>query len=125
MESTYVVMNLGSLLIVFVTLILRYVFYLILHRCGKCVKVKKVMGKELFWAALINYCGPAYMEIAFAVIINYQRDLQWTGGACYFNNFILFVFTGILAFPLLAKVVLVKYYGIDTGDKYGYLFEQV
>jgi hypothetical protein len=46
----------------------------------------------LFWSQPINFFGPSYIEIAFAVLLNFRTDLVWDTWAMWVNNFCLFWF---------------------------------
>ena len=68
------------------------------------------------------------MEIAFAVLINYERDLDFTNGASITNNVILFAYTIVMAlYPVWVFVLLFRKHGDLENSKaiYGSAFMNV
>jgi len=74
METMNMIMNLGTLFIVFSVLIARYFLLAILKVIELCVpKLRRwteAEKKKIFWGKLIEYIGPAYIELAFGTILN-------------------------------------------------------
>jgi hypothetical protein len=69
------IMNLGTLFIVFMLHTLMYVALALFKLFTAngilcCYKANKSMTTLLFWTQPINFLGPSYIEISFAVLLN-------------------------------------------------------
>ena len=78
METTVLIMNLGTLFVVLIVNIINYISYgvgkLLINKCCCKDKLRNLLAKqkdELFYSTMVDYIGPSYIEIAFAVILNY------------------------------------------------------
>ena len=73
--STLLLLNLGTLFIVGVSIVLSFIFYYIAKATENMCKLSKTIGNYLFiglfWNSLIDYCMSSYIELAFAVVINF------------------------------------------------------
>jgi len=107
MESTYTIMNLGTLFVIFLFGLLQYVLYAIAKMLQKCCSCRensctKKLKRDLFWGLPMNFIYQSYFEVAFALLLNYERSIDWDTPSCFLNNAVFFIFSLVYAvFPFL------------------------
>jgi hypothetical protein len=128
------IMNLGTLFVVFTLHALMYValaFIKLFTANGKlgCEKLNRSLTKILFWTQPINFLGPSYMSISFAVLLNTKTSLKWDSWAMRLNNICLIYFAiCLIVYPVWLLFILFKNYDkLDSPDlkKYGDVFDDI
>jgi len=100
--SRFFVMNMGTLFLAWVYLQARVVIYLLLKYCFDCkVKVlrrwEKAVKEDLFWNDFITFLYASYIEIVFAVALNFTQ-VQWDTWGCYYSNFNFYLYIPVAMF---------------------------
>jgi len=75
LETMILIMNMGTLFVIFAVGVLQYLLFGIAKLTTLCCSwldnyVKK-NTKNYFWSKPIEFLGPSYIEIAFAVLLNF------------------------------------------------------
>jgi hypothetical protein len=86
--GTNFVMTLGSLYIVFMWLLFKLV--ILATTCGfknkYCLKVRHFFTSHLLWSEVIDYMLQSYIDLSFAVLLQFG-NLKWSTMHLYFSNF--------------------------------------
>ena len=127
MESTYAIMNLGSIFVILVFIIIQFLLYFVCKTWkANCKRCFKNIEKDLFWVIPVEYVGGSIMEVGFAVLINYQRPLNYSSSACVINNIVLFAYSFVVvAYIIWLFVLLCRKSGDleDSREKFGTVFD--
>jgi hypothetical protein len=62
------------------------------NRCLR--KFEKKLGADLFWNTWIRFMLASYIEIVFAVLLNFTETV-WVSWGCYYSNFTFYSFVPV------------------------------
>ena len=110
--SPFIVMNLGTLFIIFLAYLLLYLVYPITVLLGKfnifCSKRAKCIEKMIFWNHVIVFLQEAFLEIMISSILNfiYIRDAEapWENWNLIFTNVVAFILTTAISVLVLFTI---------------------